>query len=388
MKPFGLYVHVPFCDGKCSYCAFYSTRYETSLADGYVVSAGKELEQVAGAAGSDSRVFDTIYFGGGTPTILAVPQLERLCSLAGGGRPAPVEWTVEANPGTLTRAGLDVLRRAGVNRVSLGAQSFDDAILRKLGRRHKATDIGAAAAMIREAGIANLGLDLIACIPGVDMKMWRATMDSALALEPQHISVYALTVEEGTALEKLARAGAPQVQDDEAQLEYLHAAGDVLRKAGYGRYEISNYARPGFECLHNLNCWRGAEYLGIGPAASSHLGRRRWTNAADLDGYLSAMAAGKAPERQTEELSAVVKATEMVIFGLRMAEGVDTGIVRQHSGIDAAAEKKLIAVLRGLSDIALVESRGSSWILTDRGRDVADHVAVEIIGWEDGSPVT
>ncbi|MEI6808897.1 MAG: radical SAM family heme chaperone HemW [bacterium] len=388
MKPFGLYVHVPFCDGKCSYCAFYSIRYEAGLADRYIAAVEKELMLYSGCQNAANHAFDTIYFGGGTPTLLSDRQLERLCAIVSRGRPAPVEWTVEANPGVLTESRLAVLKQAGINRVSLGAQSFDDDILRKLGRRHRVEDIGSAVALVREAGIANVGIDLIACIPGVDSRMWRATLDAALALKPQHISVYALTVEEGTALNEAVRSRAQRVPGDVAQLAFLHTAERVLGNAGYGRYEISNYALPGFECLHNLACWRGAEYVGVGPAASSHVGLRRWTNAGDLTGYLDAIEHGHKPERDAEDLTKVVKATEMVIFGLRMAEGIDTSIVRARSGINAVDEKKLVAVFQGLLESGVVEYRSSSWFLTDRGRDVADYVAVEIIGWENGSPVT
>lgn len=381
-------MHVPFCDGKCSYCAFYSIHYETGLADRYIAAIEKELALHSGCPNAGSRFFDTIFFGGGTPTILSDRQLERLCAIATVDRPAPVEWTVEANPGMLTASRLAVLKNAGVNRISLGAQSFDDDILHKLGRRHEARDIGVAVGLVREAGITNLGIDLIACIPGVDSRMWRATLETAIALEPQHISVYALTVEEGTALNEAVRSRELRVPGDAAQLASLHTAEKVLGDAGYGRYEISNYARPGFECLHNLSCWRGAEYVGVGPAASSHVGLRRWTNAGDLIGYLGAIGDGREPEREAEELTKVVKATEMVIFGLRMAEGVDTSVVKAVSGISSADEKKLVAVFQGLLESGLVEYRRSSWFLTDRARDVADYVAVEIIGWENGSPVT
>lgn len=388
MTPFGLYAHVPFCDGKCSYCAFYSTRYNANLANRYVAAVERELKSLSESGDVKGRAFDTVYFGGGTPTILSDRQLERLCSLASPRRSSGCEWTVEANPGVLSRSALEVLTRAGVNRISLGAQSFDDAILRKLGRRHKAADIGVAVTLVREAGIRNLGIDLIASVPGVDRRKWRATLDAALALQPQHISVYALTVEEGTALNKAVRTRKQRVPGDAAQLASLHMAEEVLKDEGYGRYEISNYALPGFECRHNLSCWRGGEYVGVGPAASSHAGMRRWTNCGNLNEYLCAIEAGRAPERDAETLSRVVKATEMVIFGLRMAEGVSVAAVRERSGIGVADAKKLIAVLQGLSESALVESRGNNWILTDRGRDLADYVAVEIIGWEDWSPVT
>ncbi|MEI6217917.1 MAG: radical SAM family heme chaperone HemW [bacterium] len=388
MKPFGLYVHVPFCDGKCHYCAFYSTRYEADLADRCVAAIEKEFAFRSNGPGRDHGPFDTIYFGGGTPTILSDTQLERLCTLATQSRGPTVEWTVEANPGTVSRSRLELLKRAGVNRISLGAQAFDDDILLKLGRRHTAEDTAVAAAMIREAGFTNLGIDLITCIPGVDIQMWQGTLDKALALAPQHISVYALTVEEGTFLSEMTGRGEEEMLDDLTQLELLRLAEEVLNKAGYGRYEISNYAIPGFECRHNLACWRGSEYVGLGPSASSHVGNSRWTNVRDLAGYLSAIEGNNPPVVEVEALTKVMKATEMVIFGLRMADGINIPFVRGVSGITSCEEKKLIAVFQRLLESGVVESRGDDWVLTDRGRDVADTVAVELIGWEDGSPVT
>jgi oxygen-independent coproporphyrinogen III oxidase len=388
MKPFGLYVHVPFCDGKCHYCAFYSTNYEPALADRCIASIEKEFALIKTGLSGGAATFDTIYFGGGTPTILSDTQLERLCTFATQGRGHTVEWTVEANPGTVSRSRLELLKRAGVNRISLGAQAFDDDILLKLGRRHTAKDIAVAAAMILEAGFTNLGIDLITCIPGVDIQRWRATLDKAMALSPQHISVYALTVEEGTILSEMTGSGAEEMLDDLTQLELLHLAEKVLNKAGYGRYEISNYAKPGFECRHNLACWRGSEYVGLGPSASSHVGSRRWTNVRDLAAYLSAIEGNTSCVVEAEAITKVMKATEMVIFGLRMADGINIPFVRGLSGITCDEEKKLIAVFQRLSESGVVESRGDDWVLTDRGRDVADTVAVELIGWEDGSPVT
>jgi len=386
IKSFGLYIHVPFCTGKCNYCAFYSIVYDRVVADRYLTAAEREIEM----APDQPRLaaLDTVFFGGGTPTLLATPQLERLCAIPRQWRTGIREWTVEANPGTLDRDKLRVLRQAGVNRLSLGAQSFDDKILRKLGRRHSVEDVRTALGMARDAGFQNIGIDLIACVPGVSLELWRRTLDEAVQLRPEHISVYALTVEEGTSLEKMVAGGRHEVQDDDEQLDALHLAEKVLGIAGYRRYEISNYALPGYECLHNLSCWRGAEYLGIGPAASSHVDDRRWTNAADLNQYLLAIERGNEPLRDEECLSKAVKASEMMIFGLRMTEGVDVVEVRRRSGITEAGEQKIIALLSELSESGLVRRRNTGWVLTDRGRDLADYVAVELVSWESDLPDT
>lgn len=380
----GLYVHVPFCDGKCDYCAFYSTLYTNALGDEW-------LRAIEAEAGLLRREFGrirpgTVYFGGGTPTLLSEAQLERLILVVrdrlferGWGREAGVEWSVEANPGSLTRGKLELLREAGVNRISLGAQSFHDDVLATLGRRHRLADVLEAIRAIHAAGFGNWGMDLIACVPGVSEAVWQETLRQAVAFGPPHLSVYALTAEEGAMLAERVRRGDLQLLDDERQLGMLNLAEAALTDAGYGRYEISNYAKPGFECRHHLSCWRGGNYVGIGCAASSRVGHRRWSNRADLAGYLRAAGRGELPERELDMLTPAVDAVERLVFGLRMAEGVDPAGIAAATSCGDALPEMWRGRLETLAEEGLVKAGGGVWRLTRRGREMADHVAVELM---------
>jgi oxygen-independent coproporphyrinogen-3 oxidase len=379
MKPSGLYIHIPFCSGKCLYCAFYSVEYRTDSAGRFVACVARELDlRLAAYPGFEP---ETIYLGGGTPALLSEHELEVLCAvvLSRISVEKVKEWTIEANPGTLTGEKLQILKKAGVNRVSLGAQSFDDGTLSLLGRRHTCRDTYVAVEQVRKSGIDNLGLDLIACVPGVGREVWQRTLREAIGLEPQHVSVYALTIEEGSRLCDIAAKGQLCTEDDDSQLDSLHCAEAALSDAGHTRYEISNYALPGYECLHNLSCWRGHRYLGVGPSASSYAGSHRWTNAADLETYLSALESGDEPPREMESLSSLTIGQEMLVFGLRTGEGVDLDDVVRRSCVDGERQKKWVELLNGLSESGLVANRGTRWTLTSRGRDLADYVAAELL---------
>jgi len=406
----GLYVHIPFCDGKCFYCAFYSLPYKNGLAQRYLRALAIEFKKYP------PLIPETIFFGGGTPSLLSIPELEILCNLIKKNisTDALKEWTVECNPRSLTAEKLALFKKAGVNRISLGAQSFDDSALKWLGRRHNAADIYEAARMIKSAGFDNFGIDLIACIPGFKSNDWRKTLDSAIALKPKHISVYALTREEGSQLaqaveekhdmplaaencsrprptpsvsRRTAKAGLRPVFSgvndpgynsashhqinlltEDEEIETLDIACDLLAKANYHRYEISNYSQPGFECLHNLSCWRGEEYIGLGPAAASHVGLKRWANLPDLEKYLDAIENGKEPPCTMDVLTEDLKKTERIVFGLRMSEGISeaTGKI---------CEKTLVV----LDEQGLVLNADGRWRLTERGFHLADYVGRELL---------
>lgn len=373
-----LYFHVPFCDGKCVYCAFYSELYNGAIADDYVGAAGKELDlSFQGARPSP----ETIYFGGGTPSILSDDALARMCRQVAEkvSLDCLKEWTVEANPGTLSQAKLDILKSAGVNRISIGVQSFDDMVLKRIGRRHSAGDVGVTVRQIREAGIVNIGLDLIACLDGVDETMWRRTIKEALALEPDHLSVYALTVERGTRLDQAVKSGTVEPAADDSVLDALYMAEKILHGRGYGRYEISNYARPGCECLHNLSFWRGDDYLGFGPSGSSRDGLRRWTNLADTGGYVAALNGGTKPPCDEEILSPVADVGERLAFAFRLNEGVDLRRFSVNYGVEPALEEKWCEILGELSGSGVTEFLAGRWRLTREGRAMADYVAEKLL---------
>jgi oxygen-independent coproporphyrinogen-3 oxidase len=389
----GLYVHVPFCDGKCHYCAFYSVPYTRELGNDWLTAVTRERDQALARYGA--LPLTSIFMGGGTPSMLPLDQMERLLTLLSKmsterGRPSdsmegaapsapsapiPLEWTSEANPGSLTVDTLVMMKAFGVNRISLGVQALTDPVLRQLGRRHSVADIYASVEAIHSAGISNWGMDLIACIPGVSETDWRTTLESAVRMEPKHISVYALTREEGTQLHRDCAAGTLALQDDEEQLRMLDVAETRLGEAGFGRYEISNYARPGFECRHNLSCWRGGNYLGLGCAAASRVGDQRWTNGSDVLSYIE----GK-NQQERETLAPVTDAVERLVFGLRMAEGVDLQAILMTTGMaqtdQAAVWQKS---LERLDREQLVEQVAGRWRLTSKGRTMADYVAVELM---------
>jgi len=380
----GLYVHVPFCDGKCSYCAFYSIPYARERVLEWIQAVGCEAARLAGETGGITP--QTVYFGGGTPSLLPAAEFQDLARRLREGLIAPewdpfraVEWTVEANPGALTE---DWIRRGmalGVNRLSLGVQALQDATLARLGRRHRVADVERAIRMIRRTGLPNWGVDLMACVPGVARHEWRETLRRAVAWDPKHISVYALTPEEGVALSADIQRGKVRLQDGEQQLEMLAMAGEVLCAAGFERYEISNYAKPGFACRHNLSCWQGGNYIGLGCAAASRVGLKRWRNVPDLDRYTRAAGKGGLPEQEVDWLTPETDAVERLVFGLRMTAGVSLERIGRETGCSPVRIACWTEALTRMEREGLVEGRASHWRLTRRGMDLADHVAVELM---------
>jgi oxygen-independent coproporphyrinogen-3 oxidase len=379
-----LYVHVPFCASKCQYCAFYSVVAGAGERHAFAALPGRELRILAGAKGNGpAGAPRTLYFGGGTPGLLGGEGLQ---ALADGlwqvlDRDQLEEWTVELNPATATPGLFAALRGMGVNRLSMGAQCFEDSVLQAIGRPHDAATTVRAVASARAAGFDNLGLDLIAGLPGVSEEAWRVSIERAVALGATHVSVYALSVEEGTPLAAHVADGSVVLPGAEEQLAALAQAESFLTGAGLSRYEISNYARPGMECRHNLACWRGGDYVGLGPSASSRAGLRRWTNRADVRAYAQSVAAGERPPLSEEEtLDPEADAVERMVFGLRLAEGVCLErFAARHpaAGPRTAAWASALARLEGHG---LVERMaGGAWRLTGRGREVADAVMAELV---------
>ncbi len=375
-----LYIHVPFCSGKCAYCAFYSVPYDAALADRFLDALARELLRWAGRGAVEDC--QTLYIGGGTPSVLSEDQWVRLLSVLAPVVSAGVaEWTVEANPGTLTPAVLERMVAAGVNRISMGVQSFDTTVLQHMQRCHAACDVGPFVERVRAAGISNIGLDLIAGLPGVDVAGWGATVEQAIALEPAHISVYALGLEPGSALSQWVRRGTAVVPNDEAVLKALEQAEGALEAAGHRRYELSNYALPGRECIHNLSCWRGGDYIGFGPAAASRAGLKRWTHKADLTAYCRALEGHQAPPAEREEVDARTDLVERLMFGLRLTEGVAVESKCKAAGkIGAALWRDWRTEWVRLEKEGLLTRSPSHWKATRRGCDVLDAVLEQLVG--------
>lgn len=369
------YIHVPFCSGKCTYCAAYSRRYAEQVCGRYLAALATEIGLRVAAHGPLS--LDTLYLGGGTPTVLSADALRNLFAILSQHvqlRPG-AEVTVEGGPGTFDADKLEVLLNAGVNRVSVGAQSFDDGVLAAAGRRHTAADTLETAHMLRRGGVSNIGLDLIAGLPGCDAACWVDSLKQAAALNPAHVSVYALTVEEGTELHRRLQGGTGQTSDDATLLSALAMAEAHLADAGYARYELSNYARPGFQCRHNLAYWRGADFIGFGPSASSRVGRERWTNVADLEAYCAMTAGGVLPAGESETVDAATDCTERLLYWFRLAEGVDVEAhCEVHGETGRALREPWLRTLSDLQNRGIVACTENRWRLTARGREVANAV--------------
>ncbi len=327
-----------------------------------------------------SQSLETIYMGGGSPALLGTEGLRRV---ADGLREifpcdAVSEWTIELNPAHVDPTLLGTLREIGVNRISIGAQSFSDSILERIGRKHSAQAAIHAVRLAQQEGFGNTGIDLIAGLPGVTESEWSKTLDQTLKLDVTHVSVYALSVEEGTPLARQVKDGQLVVPGDDAQLDALTTAEEVLCRAGYERYEISNYALPGYTCQHNVGVWRGNDYLGLGPASASRLKQQRWTTQSSLADYMESVLQGELPPSEDETLQPKDDAIERVMFALRLKEGFDPyAAAIRHPELQNIAdewEERLETFARQ----GIVERGGLRWRLTTRGREVCDAVIREI----------
>ena len=378
--PSHLYVHVPFCDGKCHYCGFYSVMAEPRLTALYHGLPACELTQALTAHPRIARdAIQTVYMGGGTPALLGADGLKRLTDSLSAVLPldAVEEWTVELNPASVAPGLLAALHDLGVNRLSIGVQSFNDDTLARVGRRHNAQTALRAIRLAQDAGFENTGIDLIAGLPGVTPEEWQETLERSVSLGLVHLSVYALSLEPGTVLSRQAAAGLV-IPDDEAQLAALAQAESVLNQAGFARYEISNYALPGFECLHNLGVWHGNDFIGLGPAAASRVGRMRWTNEEDLADYIEALAENREPPRTCETLDETDDAMERAVFALRLHEGIDPFEVAARFSALAGRAELWEERLERLARQGIAERGGRRWRLTSRGREVCDAAIREL----------
>lgn len=352
-----LYVHVPFCAAKCHYCAFYSEAGSADKMAGYVDAVIAELESASVALGVRGYRLQprTIFFGGGTPSLLPAKGMRRILQKM----PPAEEFTIECNPSTVSSEKARLFREFGVNRISMGVQALDDAMLEALGRVHSVEAALRSYRQLREAGFDNINLDLMFGLPGQTMEHWRATLRQAIALQPEHVSTYCLILEEDTHFWSLLQQG--QIQpDDELERAMYETGIEMLTAAGYRQYEVSNFAQPGRECRHNLAYWEGKDYLGIGPSACSTVGDRRWQNTAELVGWKIA---------STETLTPELRAAERAAFGMRMTAGVPAEWVRGRW------DRQIAELVRA----ELVEWRDGRLAPTRRGILFADEVAAEFV---------
>ena len=367
MRPLGLYLHIPFCKAKCIYCDFYSLPHSEEKMDAYTAALQRDL--ICWASEAKDHTVDTIYFGGGTPSYLGADRLCRILETVFQHYRIEknAEITTEANPDSAREiSALRQLRGAGFDRISLGMQSASDEELRLIGRVHTHKETVEAVRAARAAGFDNVSLDLIYGLPEQTAARWRENLQAAIDLQPEHLSCYGLKIEEGTPLDR--KKDALRIPDDDEQAEEYLAAVELLEKAGYQQYEISNFARPGRESRHNLKYWTMQEYLGFGPGAHSDFGGRRFAYARDLNAYLKGeehLSESACPaEREREE--------ERVMLALRTVQGLDLSVLREDT-------RDAEAVLEECARHGLSQKENGRWHLTPQGFLVSNAVIVRVL---------
>ncbi|PWU06046.1 MAG: coproporphyrinogen III oxidase [Verrucomicrobia bacterium] len=357
-----LYVHIPFCPKICPYCSFYKEASDRNKTQAFLDAVLKEAALIPFQP-------QTVFFGGGTPTALSSKQLEYLiCGLQARLDFSQVrEWTVEMNPATVSLEKARLLLGLGVTRISMGIQSWDVELLQTLGRVHTAVQAEHSYDILREAGFSNINLDLMFGIPGQTIRQWEDSLRKTIALHPEHVSAYCLTYEEDT--EYFLRLGKGIYrQDPENEIALFEITMTLLEKGGYQQYEISNYARPGKECRHNLAYWNGADYIGLGPSAFSTMGPSRWSNFASTSQYIQQISEGKDAASFREILSPEIRQSERIAFGLRTHRGVPSAWISRH-------QKKVDEFLK----LGLLEMEEQTVRLSRPGRLLADSVAAELL---------
>ena len=376
----GVYIHIPFCASRCSYCDFFSTLQLADMGGPYVEAVLVEARLRKGELHGES--IKTLYMGGGTPSQLPLPLLLRLVDgLRGALDLSGVEeFTVEANPDDVTPDWCRAVAALGVNRVSMGVQSFEDPILRLIGRRHTSRQAMDVVAHLREAGINNISIDLIFGLPGQTVSSWTASVEQAIALAPQHISAYGLTYEEGTRLWRQRELGEVVEVPEEQCLEMYRILVDDLQAAGYEHYEISNFALPGYHSRHNSSYWNDTPYLGLGAAAHSYDGKVRKWNPHDLHQYIDKVMADELP-CEFEELSRSERYDERVMLGLRTARGVDAERLRDDFG-DEAWRYFTREAARHLEAGNLRQAEDGRYVLTRDGIMLSDSIIRDLL-WDE-----
>lgn len=374
--PLGIYIHVPFCRSKCQYCDFYSlTTKDDKLLDGYTDAMCRHIKET-GTLAPAYRV-DTVYFGGGTPTFFGADGMATLLTAVRRSFDvAPdAEITFEANPDSVSDKLLRRLRAEGFNRVSLGVQSDDDEMLKRLGRPHNYAQAALAVQRIRKAGFRNLSLDLMYGLPGQTLASWEGTLRHVLGLNPEHMSCYALKVEEGTPL--YAYKDLCGIPDDDAQADMYLAAVELLRSKGYRQYEISNFAKKGLVSKHNLKYWMGGEYLGFGPNASSDFAGKRFTFKADLRGYIAAIQKGGQIISEMQEIPPRERAGEYLMTRLRTTAGINREEYEKQYLLPFSPLEEALEKLR--NQHYAVHTNDDRWYLTPEGFLISNTIITDLL---------
>ena len=384
MSGAGIYIHVPFCARKCTYCNFNTTDFDQGLTSRYATAVSSEIAYWGGLLAVEERnAVDTIYFGGGTPSIVEPDQIASLIAASRANFPVDddAEITIEINPGTLSREKAERWVDAGVNRASVGAQSFIDHELVQLSRTHTAGDTDRTVELLRAAGFSNISLDLIAGLPDQMLEDWEFNLKHALEIGPEHLSLYLLEVKEGTRLFGEIKGGLRPRPDDDLAAQMYRVIRETLAQAGYEHYEISNFARHGsgggFRSKHNMKYWTGAAFYGMGCGAHSYDRRSRWVNTARTERYIEAVAASGTAVAERHELSDADRASEALFMGLRLTEGVDLLEFEGEYGVNVI--ERYGDEMRPAFEAGLVELLGNTLRLTEAGLPLSNEVFMAFV---------
>jgi len=382
--PAGIYVHIPFCRTKCPYCSFASWEgADDDLKRKYVQALNLQLQDMARHPWCRARKFHSIYIGGGTPSTV---DTELMADFLGACRSSfdfsassgtPLEVTMEINPKTVDRPMLERFKQAGVNRLSIGVQSFSDTMLKSIGRKHSMRECIKAVTDARDAGLENISLDLMYGLPGQDLEVWRNSLKAAVDLAPEHLSVYELTIEENTAFYNRLQQGRLVLPDEDTVLAMFEQARDFFDAAGYKHYEISNYCRKGFQCVHNVNYWENGSYLGLGSGAVSCFSGMRVQNVKEPQQFIDMVERKQKPFMEAEFLSIEARFRETVIMGMRMRSGVSISLLENRFGMEPG--KYYGDTLKALFEQDLVEIRRNRLRLTASGVLLANQVMALLV---------
>lgn len=371
----GLYLHIPFCKKKCSYCDFNSYSGLEELIPAYLEALCSEMRRYLPC----KQVVHSVYFGGGTPSLVPATELGRVLEFIKShfNLLSGAEITTEINPGTVGQKDLDQLLKSGFNRISIGGQAVQDHLLEKIGRIHRSKDIFQVMKFAQQAGFSNISLDLMFGLPGQSIEEWRQTLERVIPWEPQHLSTYGLQVEEGTLLAQQIAGGQQELPSEDETVAMMALVMDYLPSQKYVHYEISNYARPGYECRHNLSYWKGESYLGFGAGATSTRDGKRWTNLAAPIDYIEGIKANRSVVGFCEQIDGRTALLETLMLGLRLRSGLNIGQIGKAFNVDLEGHFK--EELIWLTRENLLKLDGAQLYLTEKGLFLANQVIGTLI---------
>ena len=377
----GLYVHIPFCVSKCNYCDFNSYKIDKNSKETYIQDLKKEINlyKQERKNNNNEEEISSIFLGGGTPSILSSEEIKYIFESIKENFKIreDAEITIECNPGTLTKEKLMAMKEVGINRLSMGLQAVQDYHLNSIGRIHTYDEFEKNYKEAIEVGFENINVDLMYALPNQKPKEWKESLEKIVKLNPSHISAYSLILEEGTKLYDMYEDNEFEMTDEDTDIDMYNYTINYLKENGYNQYEISNYAKEGFECRHNILYWKCDHYIGLGPGASGYLGNYRYNNVESLQDYHENLNKNKKPIENLEKLSIEDKIQEKIFMGLRMNEGIKFDDLKKQFNTDI--KEKYSNQIKELKDKGLINESIAGFSLTQRGREISNSVFVEFI---------